>query len=124
MKYVITESRLDTIIYDYIDKMFDVENINWHNPYYYDDDTGEEGEIETMVEYYIGDFDEGENICFRWYDCEYFAPNNHLQGRCPIVSLEVEYQKILDGYFGEMWHEPFKKWFIEKFDQPVKSIDM
>lgn len=100
MKYVITESRLDTIIYDYIDKMFDVENINWHNPYYYDDDTGEEGEIETMVEYYIDDFDEGKNICFRWYDCEYFATQQSFTRK---VSDSITRSRISKNFGRVFW---------------------
>ena len=40
-----------------------------------------------------------------------------------MVSVEIEYKKQLDGYFGDMWHEPFKKWFKEHFELPVKMID-
>jgi hypothetical protein len=40
-----------------------------------------------------------------------------------MVSVEYEYEKILNGYFNEMWYEPFKKWFTENFELPVKTLD-
>ena len=37
--------------------------------------------------------------------------------------METEYIDKLNGYFGDMWHEPFKNWFMKNFDLPVKTID-
>jgi hypothetical protein len=42
MKYIITESKLESAIIDILDEMFPVEDVNWYHPYDYDDDTGEE----------------------------------------------------------------------------------
>jgi hypothetical protein len=56
MRYVITESRIEEAITDYLDELFDIENLNWTHPYDYDDETGEEGEDENRVEFYIGDY--------------------------------------------------------------------
>jgi hypothetical protein len=29
----------------------------------------------------------------------------------------------LDGFFNDLWHEPFKKWIMENFDLPVKTVE-
>lgn len=123
MKYLITEEKLKSVITNYLDEIFPFEEINWHHPYDYNDETGEEGEDEDRIEFYIGDFHEGDGTCFRWYDCDYFNSGSPAQDICPTVALEYEYSKVLNGYFGETWEEPFRKWFIEKFDLPVKTVE-
>ena len=57
MRYIITESKLNQTIVEYINKLFPVDEINHINPYTYDDETGEEGDDENRVEFYIGDYD-------------------------------------------------------------------
>ena len=110
MKYVITESRLEETITNYFDEIFDVDNIHYTVPYEYNDDTGEEGDDDTRMEFYIGDY-ENDDTCFRWYSCDYFTPDSPAKDICPTVSLEYEYENTLNGYFGDAWKEPFKKWF-------------
>ena len=111
MKYTISESRLKQTIINYLDELFPLEDINWHHPYEYDDETGEEFESDTLIEYYRGDFDAGDDICFRYYFCEYFTQGSNARDICPTVSLETQYERILDGYFGDTWRAPFKIWF-------------
>jgi len=122
MKYVITESRLEETITNYFDEIFDVDNIHYTVPYEYNDDTGEEGDDDTRMEFYIGDY-ENDDTCFRWYDCEYFNSNSYAKDICPTVTVEYKYENILNGYFEDKWREPFRKWFIYVFDIPVKTID-
>lgn len=125
MKYIITESKLEETIINYLYELFPVDNINSINPLESNYDDNEEWEDETRVEFYIGDYGD-EYTCFRWYDCEYFShfsPENPDRTICPTVSVEHEYEKILNGYFNEMWHEPFKKWFTENFNLPAKTVD-
>ena len=123
MKYIITESKLESAIMDYFDELFDVSNINSTNPYDYDEDTGEEGEDENRVEFYIGDYGD-EETCFRWYDCGYFKQDSHAQKICPTVTVESPYDIKLNGLFGDLWHEPFQKWFKENFDLPIKTVEV
>jgi hypothetical protein len=123
MKYIITESRLEENILHYINEIFDVNDIHSTNPLEYDDETGEEWEDENRVVFYIGDYNGEDEGCFYWYDCDYFTPNSPASEKCPLVSVEIEYKKQLDGYFGNLWHKPFKKWFKEHFELPVKMID-
>lgn len=123
MKYIITESRLEESILYYINEIFDVNDIHSTNPLEWDEETGEEWEDENRVVFYVGDYNGEDEGCFYWYDCEYFTPNSPVSEKCPLVSVEIEYKKQLDGYFGDMWHGPFKKWFKEHFELPVKMID-
>jgi len=123
MKYIITESRLEKSIIDYINKLFPIDEINYINPYDYDDETDEEGDDENRVEFYIGDYDEGDNTIFRWYDCDYFFEYSELRKRCPLIVVEDQYRRELDGFFNDLWHEPFKKWVMENFDLPIKTVE-
>jgi len=123
MKYIITESKLEESILYYINELFDVNNINSTHPLEYDEETGEEWDDNNRVTFYIGDYNGDEEGCFYWYACEYFTPHSTASRNCPIVTVENEYKNQLDGYFGSMWHEPFKKWFKEHFELPVKTIE-
>ena len=108
---------------NYLDELFEIENLNWTHPYDYDDETGEEGEDENRIEFYIGDYLGSDEGCFRWYDCDYFIQGGHAKGLCPTISIENQYVDTLNGYFGDSWHEPFKKWIRIHFDLPVKTVD-
>jgi len=121
-KYGINETKLDNTITDYLDELFDIDNIHHTVPYEYNDETGEEGDDDTRMEFYIGDY-ENDDTCFRWYDCDYFSPNSPAKDICPTVHVEYEYENTLNGYFGDMWKKPFRKWFIYHFELPCKTID-
>jgi hypothetical protein len=100
MRYVITESRIEEAVTDYLDELFDIENLHWTHGDYSDLDT-----------------------CFKWYDCDYFIEGSYGRKICPMISIEPEYIRVLNGYFGNLWHEPFKRWFSLHFDLPVKAIE-
>ena len=123
MKYIISESKLEESILYYINELFDVNDINWTYPLEYDDETGEEWDDNNRIVFYIGDYDGEDEGCFYWYACDYFTPHSTASRNCPIVTVENEYKNQLDGYFGDMWHEPFKKWLKEHFELPVKTIE-
>lgn len=123
MKYIISESQLEKYILDYFEKLFPIDRVNWHHPYYYDDDTGEEGDQLTLAEFYLDDFNEGENMIFRWYDCDYFTEESQARQFCPIVAIESEYEYKLDSFFGDKWRPIFKLWFEENFKFDVKAVD-
>lgn len=121
MNYTLKESRLESAIRNYFDELFDVSQIHWTHPYDYDEQTGEEGEDINRIEFYKGDYSE-EDICFRWVACEYFLPDTPAKDICPEVVVEYNYSTILDGMFKELWHEPFRRWFIENFNLNVKTV--
>ena len=112
----------ESILY-YINELFDVNNINSTNPLEYDEETGEEWDDNNRVVFYVGDYNGEDEGCFYWYACDYFIPHSTASRNCPIVTVENEYKNQLDGYFGNMWHGPFKKWFKEHFELPVKTIE-
>jgi len=123
MKYIITESKLEETIISYFDELFDIQDLHWTHPYDYDDETEEEGEDENRIQFYIGDYQGTDEGCFRCYFCDYFHPFSGAVDECPIISLESQYTDTLNSYFGDRWHEPFKKWFTKNFDLPVKTIE-
>jgi len=123
MKYVITESQLDIAIMNYLDELFQVDNINYHSPYEDNQDTREEYEDMNRMNFFIGDYDDGENDIFKWYSCDYFEAYSHAKIKCPIVDVETKYSAILNGYFGDRWVKPFKIWFSENFHEPVKTVE-
>ena len=127
MKYVITESRLNNTIIDYLNQMYDVDDINWTNPYEYNSQTGEEYEDPNVIDYYRGDYGGpyDSDFVFRWIDPEYYAGGDYvgLQKKCPILEVHDIEGETLDAYFGNHWHEPFKIWFTENFRLPVKTIE-
>jgi hypothetical protein len=123
MKYIITESKLEGTIINYLDELFDIQDLHWTHPYDYDDETGEEGEDENRIEFYIGDYEGTDEGCFRYYFCDYFNQGSPARDICPIISLESQYTETLNSYFGDMWQEPFKKWIKLNFDLPVKTVE-
>lgn len=121
MKYVITESRLSETITNYLDEIFDTENVHVTYPYEYDEETGEEGDDETRMKFYIGDY-EDDNQCFYWYSEDYFDEGTKIKEMAPIVVLNEKYLNILNGYFDKEWIQPFKEWFTYNFNEPVKNV--
>ena len=132
MKYIITESKLNETIKNYLNSMFDVNNIGWTYGF---DDMG--NEVDYAVEFYNNDYDEDETV-FRWYDKEYWdeqidelSPSQEYdrnllkryKNESPILELEhSNTSNALNGYFGDAWKEPFKEWFKENFNFEVKTI--
>jgi hypothetical protein len=124
MKYVITESKLNQVITDYLNEIFPLDNVHYTNPTDYDDETGENYDDDTRVEFYLGEeYEDGETTIFKWYDCKYFYPDSHAQTICPKVVVEHPYDDRLLAYFSDKWEEPFKKWFTENFNLPVKTVE-
>jgi hypothetical protein len=120
MRYIISESKLEETIINYFDELFSVDDINSTHPYEEFDD-GTEGEDENRIEFYKGDYGD-EDTCFSYYKCDYFTPYSGARENCPMIQVEKKYERILDGYFGDTWREPFKKWFWETFDLRIKMF--
>jgi hypothetical protein len=54
---------------------------------------------------------------------EYFYAHADIKNRAPVIVMDDNYLLSLNGYFGDGWHEPFKKWLMENFNLPVKTIE-
>jgi hypothetical protein len=126
MKYVITENKLNSTIIEYLNELYDIEDINSVNPYQYDDETGEEWEDDNIIDFYKGDYDGpyDSDFLFRWYDPEHYSGGDYvgLQKKCPIIEINDTEGEILNAYFGDRWHIPFKIWFEENFRLPIKTV--
>jgi hypothetical protein len=122
MKFIITESKLHQVITEYLNGLFPLDEVHYTNPITYDYETREDYEDENRVEFYLGDYDD-ENTIFRWYDCKYFYPGTSAKDRCPLVVVDHPYDDTLRAYFNDTWEEPFKKWFTENFNLPVKTVE-
>ena len=126
MKIIITESKINTIISKYIDKMFN--DINYS--YGYDDDGNE---VDYAIEFYVGDYDDDDTI-FRWYSEDYWdieddSHNLNSQKKkdeSPILDVYDNNELIIGliDTFGDLWKEPLIKWFEEKFDLPIKTLEL
>ena len=73
MKVLITESQLDTYVFKTLDEMFPEDEVHYVAPYEYDDETGEEGDDECRLLFYLGDYEgDDDDGIFRWYDYCYW----------------------------------------------------
>jgi hypothetical protein len=123
-KEKLRESRRDTVITKYFDELFNVSEMNWRHPYEVETDADDYIEYEDesrTIFYYGSEFD--DDVVFRYYDKGYFYTGTDLDEKSPLLSVVSEYGLKLNGYFGDMWHEPLKKWFEQNFGMYVKTID-
>lgn len=125
MNYLISESKLNDAIYSYIDKMFDLKDIGATHPYEYDGFDNESENVNILT-FYRGDYDGpwDSDFVFTWIGINYYDPQEDKEKRkhAPIVELHEDYCNVLNSYFGNLWHEPFKRWFKEKNDLSIKTI--
>ena len=130
MKYIITESKLDEIIVNYLNKMYDVNDITWKHPLENDEESDDWDEDPNRLIFYKGDdeYDEYDDRIFLWYDTEYWNVeksdnSKKFYEKSPVLDFENGNDlEILNGYFGDKWVPVFKKWFKDNFRIPVKSI--
>jgi hypothetical protein len=135
MKIIITESKLNKMVTDYLNEMYDIDNIGWT---YGSDDWG--NEVDYIIKFYTGDFDEDDNetTLFYWYGEDYWESEERTGWRdeddddtikekklnSPILEFEDDdFYNTLNSYFGNMWKQPFIEWFWDKFHFPVKTIE-
>ena len=127
MKYLITESKLNSAIYEYIDQLF-------HNGYNIRMEAAED-EDGNPIEYAYDFIQEngGFGFLFTWTGKEYYE----TEGRetvtsfgkkwidyAPVIEIaEDEIINQLKGMFGEMWVPIFKQWFTDTFSLPVKTVE-
>jgi hypothetical protein len=128
MKIIITESKLNQLVIDYLNKTYNTNNIYWE---YGEDDWG--NEVGYAMKFYQGDYDEDDTL-FRWYGEDYWDSEDtesysnerrqEMKDKSPILSFEdTNILNTLTGYFGNNWKQPFIEWFWHKFQIPVKSIE-
>jgi hypothetical protein len=123
MKYIITESKLNSAIYEYIDNLF-------HNGYEIKMEVAEDEDGDPIE--YAYDFvqDNGSyGFLFTWTGKEYYDRpyNSSLFNKwselAPIVEIAA-YEKVdtLNNMFGDLWRPIFIKWFEDLFSLPIKTL--
>jgi hypothetical protein len=122
MKYIITESRLESAIISYLDENF-YPDYSWNKIEEYKRDLDKWGEIGFFI-------DDVES--YTYYGCDardekhedkYFEPNGHLYNfECPLLSIYPKVSQQLNDYFGDMWKPIFKNWFEENTGLIVNQI--
>jgi hypothetical protein len=128
MKIIITESKLNQAVIDYLNDTYDTNNIGWS---YGIDDWG--NEVDYAIEFYEGDYEEGDNTVFRWYGEDYWTSEegegwgeelrkDAITKSPQLVIYDDTVYATLNGYFGDNWRKPFIDWFWDKFHVPVKTI--
>ncbi len=128
MKVLITENKVFNVIYNYIDKKFDRDEINWVYGPNDDEDNEDYPDNENFLIFYKGGTWAGEeysDIVFDYFTVDYYSdePSSRpWKERAPVLEVIDEYGEHLDTMFGNNWKEPMKKWFQDKFNLPVKSV--
>jgi hypothetical protein len=128
MKIIISEDRIYDLIMKHINSMFDVDNIHWT---YGTDNDG--NEVDYAISFYNGDYDDDDNL-FRWYSEDYFyseemshhniMKTDEWKEKSPMLEFDNNGKKEqLDNLYGDRWHKPFKDWFQQNFDLPIKTIE-
>jgi hypothetical protein len=117
MKYLISENKIDKIMYDYIVDLFENNNLGELNYKYNEDDYG--NDLSDAIEFYFGDYGDSDNA-FRWYSEEYFAESE--REKCPIIEIETEYENALNSVFSDRWIEPFKNYIKNYYQLEVKTV--
>jgi hypothetical protein len=124
MKIIITESKLNQAVIDYLNETYDTNNIGWTPGI---DDWG--NEVDYAIEFYEGDYEEGDNTVFRWYGEDYWEVSKieeyikEFKNKSPQLEIcDNTVYTTLNGYFGDNWKQPFIDWFWDKFHVPVKTI--
>ena len=124
MKIIITENQLNNIeqhIYDYINELYDVDNIHYVEQEMFNFNVGEY-EMSDNIYFYNGDYSDGDMI-FILYEKDYERIRDEKIMEGPVLFIEDEDKIELLNQFGYLWKPVFKKWFKDNFDYEFKTID-
>ena len=123
MKLTITENKLNDLILKYIEDMFPVEEINYTE---FEDEDGNPDD--SAYSFYFGDYNDGEEIIFRWYGKEYWRGDDteilrHRIERSPVLYFEDSNNiDKLNAMFGDKWEPVFKQWFDHHFGLEINKV--
>jgi hypothetical protein len=134
MKIIITESKMNSAIYNFIDEIFASKDGN--NKIFKLNAFVEREPLTDAFDFVNSDYysDDGSDYLFSWTGKEYYK-TIYAQG--DITKLEYERMvsesptsEILDrdaidslnGYFGDLWKPVFKQWFKDKTGMDYKTL--
>jgi hypothetical protein len=127
MKYIIKESKLNNFITEYIDGLYDVDDIDWDYGRGADDDGFEDRDIENedFLFFYTGDWEgeDGDNVIFNYFSKEYYSNDSSpFKDNAPILAIKDGDYDRFNTMFNDFWKEPMKQWFEKNFNLPVNTI--
>jgi hypothetical protein len=132
MDVKISEEKLEKItkiIYSQLDRMIDLNRVHMTNPYTYDMDTHEEYEEPYVEIYYYDDWlgEDDSDKLFTYFYSDYYndepssVPNKE---KSPILEINDEnLYNFLESMGIKLSFPVVKKWFEDKFNLPVKSVE-
>lgn len=136
MKYIITESKLNSSVYNFMDNLFTSKD---GNPEIFKlDSTDSDGRsLIDSYDFVNNDYWKvlGSDYLFSWTGKEYFK-NIHSQGyitkteyegmasKLPMVSiLDGDIKDELNNFLGDLWKPVFKQWFKDKTGLDYKTLN-
>ena len=135
MKYIITESKLNSSIYNFMNDLFSSKD---GNPEIYKlDSLDNDGRpLLDSFDFVNSDYysDEGSEYLFSWTGKEYFK-TVYSQGyitkfeyegmlsESPTVFLDSDAKEKLNTFFGDLWEPVFKQWFKDKTGLDYKTLN-
>lgn len=128
MKYIITESKLNQAIHEYLDEMFPEDQMNLEHPLEYDEDEDEDFEDKCRIKFSIGDNDDA--VFYYYEKCYWSDVDENTMNRLrlfekynpPYLDIEEPFGNILRGMFGNHLDEPFKEWFTNRYKLQLNKI--
>jgi hypothetical protein len=113
-QFIISESRVNDVIYDYIDSYYDSEELEMRRP---PEEPGLTEFLDSRGEEVFIHFTE---TFFRFIGSDKWIENN--PNKPPFIEMKPSDYDTLQGFFNDLWKEPMKKWFEDKFGLSVNYI--
>jgi len=109
-EYVISQDKLNSFIYNYINSHYDLDNIDimTHD--------GDE-EFEGLIDF---DDETGKRL-FTYFKPEYFTDESNIIDS-PMLEVDVDDYFLFNDLFNFHWKDVMKQWFQDKFNLPVNYI--
>lgn len=122
MNYIISEDRVNDLILKYIENTYPVDEINYTE---YEDEDGNPND--SAYVFYYGDWDNGDEVIFRWYGKNYFQGDDELSrlrvSQSPMLYFEDSREiDKLHSLFGNKWEPVFINWFYRNFNFRIKNV--
>ena len=111
-QFIISESRVNDVIYDYIDSYYRTEKLTIERP-------PKEPGLTTFIDSY------DENFVFLHFTetfFKYMNPDTWHRHQSPLLEIRNSDFDTFQGIFDYLWKEPMKKWFEDKFGLSVNYI--
>lgn len=110
-QFIISESRVNDVIYDYIDSYYDSEGLTMVRP-------PEEPGLTQFIN------SEGEDVLLHFTETffKFMNPDSWHLHQSPLLEIRPSDFDTFRGIFDDLWKDPMKKWIKDKFGLSVNYI--